>query len=179
LDYVLGVGSASGFAYRILTGGVMVQGLCGQRTAAGAQEELKRLCTRLQERGEMPRDWLPHASGVSARWDPAGAALDMESHVAKRTLAIGQAGGFVGSYTNEGLYPAMWSGALAARIAAQALKSPHPQDKLRDFDRLWRTEMADHLRPPHTDAKSILPLVFSNQQVADRMLESFLLGSNF
>ncbi len=108
-----------------------------------------------------------------------GVSLEIESHVAKRTLIIGQAGGFVTGYTNEGIYPGMWSAQLACEIIGRTLKSSQPQDTLREFESLWRTTMAQHLRAPHEDAQSILPLVLSNQRMADKMLESLHLGLNF
>ena len=42
------------------------------------------------------RDRLGFADGAAVVWQPAsaGGALGMESHVAKRTIAIGDAGGF-------------------------------------------------------------------------------------
>ena len=103
----------------------------------------------------------------------------MDGHVAKRTLLIGHAGGFAASYTNEGIYPGMWSAVLASQVLTGALQSSVPQDTLRRFESLWRTELARHLRAPFTDSQSILPLVFSNKQMAGKMVESFHLGVNF
>ncbi|MCZ6652304.1 MAG: hypothetical protein O7D91_04675, partial [Planctomycetota bacterium] len=61
----------------------------------------------------------------------------------------------------------------------EALRSSVPQDTLRQFENLWRMELAGHLRAPFTDSQSILPLVFSNKQMAGKMVESFHLGVNF
>jgi hypothetical protein len=46
------------------------------------------------------------------------------------------------------------------------------------FDSLWRMQMADHLRSPHTDIRFLLPLIFSNQPMADRMGAAFFFGEN-
>ena len=82
-------------------------------------------------------------------------------------------------HTNEGIYPCMWSAKLASRVVVEASQSRNPQDKLRDFEQLWRTELAAHLRSPNADPISIMPLVLSNQQMANNMAESFFLGTNF
>ena len=46
------------------------------------------------------------------------------------------------------------------------------------FDTRWRLEMADYLRQPNTDMEFLIPLVFSNQPIADRMAAAFFLGDN-
>jgi hypothetical protein len=72
----------------------------------------------------------------------------------------------------------MWSAELAARIIEQAAGSPQAQDTLRQFSSLWRTTMADYLRPPNTDLQFLLPLIFSNQQMAIRMAAALWQGEN-
>lgn len=179
LDYVFGIGGAGGIGYRGSQDGWLTVAACVEGTANQALEELNRISTEFHRRGLLPANWSDHAQQATATRSPAGLSLVVESHVAKRTLAIGRAGGFVAAYTHEHLYPSMWSAQLASSVIDQSLGSETPQDSLRAFENLWRTELASHIRPPHTDTQSILPLVFSNQQMADRMLESFLLGSNF
>lgn len=110
---------------------------------------------------------------------PAGAALDIESHVGKRCLLIGAAGGFVAAFSNEGIYPAMKSGWLAAQAADRALKAAVPQDELNAFSADWRAELADYLRMPNTDLSLLMPLVFSNAQMSKRVAQAFLLGRKF
>ena len=46
------------------------------------------------------------------------------------------------------------------------------------FDSLWRIQMADYLRSPHTDVQFLLPLIFTNQPMADRMGAAFFFGEN-
>ena len=43
-------------------------------------------------------------------------ALEVDSHVGKRTLVIGDAGGFHAAASHEGIYPAMWSAMIASRV---------------------------------------------------------------
>lgn len=110
---------------------------------------------------------------------PGGLALDIESHVGKRSIMVGDAGGFVAAFSNEGVFPAMKSGWLAAETAQQALQAPLPQDVLAEFGSRWRGELADYLRMPNTDLSLLLPLIFSNVQMSKRVVRAFLLGQKF
>ena len=46
------------------------------------------------------------------------------------------------------------------------------------FDSVWRIQMADYIRSPQTDTQFLLPLVFSNQPMADRFAAAFFCGEN-
>lgn len=105
-------------------------------------------------------------------------ALDADTHVGKRSLVVGDAGGFYATVSLEGIFPAMWSAQIAAEVMHKALAAPHPQDALMSFDREWRLTMADFLRPPNTDLHLLVPLIFTNQPMADRMGAAFFLGEN-
>jgi flavin-dependent dehydrogenase len=107
---------------------------------------------------------------------PAGLALEMESHVGKRCLLVGAGGGFVGAFSNEGIYPAMKSGWIAAETAARALKQPVVQDELASFGTAWRTQLAEYLRMPQTDFSLLMPLVFGAKPMSRRVARAFLLG---
>lgn|GEM_PF-567496 len=148
------------------------------RTEAATRNLLVRTLARVCDRLGVapPRDFAP--GGVPVRRIPAGQALDIETHVGKRAVVFGEAGGFVAAATGEGIYPAMWSAQVAAEVIRDALDEPHPQDGLRRFDTQWRTAMADYLRPPNTDLQFLLPLVFSNRQMAERLANAFLQGEN-
>lgn len=143
-----------------------------------AAPALARLCKLTAEHGIMPVDLSGKAASVKPIRCPAAAALDMDSHVAKHTLLVGDAGGFVSAASNEGIFPAMWSAKIAAGVIDRALQSPHSQDELMSFNSVWRMEIADHLRSPHTDIRFLLPLIFSNQLMADRMGAAFFFGEN-
>jgi flavin-dependent dehydrogenase len=123
----------------------------------------------------------PADARVSAFTVPclAGAALEMESHVGKRCLLVGDAGGFVSAFSNEGLYPALRSGWLAVQTAARALAAPVLQDELATFSAAWRADLADYIRMPNTDLALLLPMVFTNPQMARRLAHAFLLGTSF
>jgi menaquinone-9 beta-reductase len=116
---------------------------------------------------------------------PAGAAIDFDSHVAKRIVLIGDAGGFCSAASGEGIYPAIRSAAIAAKCIAKALaadggkkKGTSCQDELIQFKHLWRQHMASYLQMPNVNATFLLPLIYTNQEIADRFGRAFLLGEN-
>lgn len=113
------------------------------------------------------------------RPSPGGAALDMDTHVGKRTLLLGAAGGFFSAFSHEELFPSMRSGWLAAEVAVKALTEPLPQDALGCYSAVWRQELADYLRMPNTDLSLLAPLVFNNEQMSKRVARAFLLGQPF
>ncbi len=118
--------------------------------------------------------------GPPARWAcPAGLALDLETHIGKRSLLVGDTGGFVAAFSGEGLYPGMWSGARGAEIALDALAEPVPQDAMLRFGVEWRAALADYLRMPNTDLSLLMPLVFGNAQMTARVARAFLCGQPF
>jgi len=126
-------------------------------------------------------DTLPSARTVVPQ--PAisrsGAALELDSHVGKRCLLMGAAGGFVSSFSNDGLYPAIRSAQLAVQTAARALQAELPQDELVSFSSAWRAELADYLRMPNTDLGLLMPMVFGNPRMSERVARAFLLGQSF
>jgi hypothetical protein len=136
------------------------------------------VCKMAYEHGALPIDASSRAVSAEVVRSPAAEALDMDSHVGKHTLLIGDAGGFISAASNEGVYPAMWSAQIAAEVADAALQTVHSQDELMSFDSQWRMKMADYLRSPNTDIQFLLPLVFSNQPMADRMGAAFFSGEN-
>ncbi|MCU1274977.1 MAG: hypothetical protein JWO48_2408 [Bryobacterales bacterium] len=95
--------------------------------------------------------------------------------VANRTLLIGPAGGFY-SATGEDLYPNCWSAVFAADTIKKAWKEPHLQDALHPYRQKWRTTLGDYLRGPQQNLRFLLPLVYRNQVMTDRLTESILLG---
>ncbi len=178
VDIVLGLDRASSFG---------VCCLAASRWSAainwtGEREEtigaLINLCRTGFEHKILPADISKEAVSARLIRSPAAEALDTDSHVGKHTLLIGDAGGFISAASNEGVYPAMWSAKIAADVADAALQSKHSQDELMVFDSTWRIQMADYLRSPNTDMQFLLPLIFSNQSMADRMGGAFFRGEN-
>jgi len=141
-------------------------------------EALVSLCQRAHQAGVIPLELWKEPDKRKTLASIGAAALDLDTHVGKHTLLIGQAGGFVAAVSNEGIYPAMWSAQIAADVADAALSSVHSQDELMSFDSNWRIKMADYLRPPNTDSQFLLPLVFSNQPMTNRMGAAFFFGDN-
>ncbi len=140
------------------------------------ERRFARFCEQAVEASLLPRDGLSDPQAVVS---PAGGALELDAHVGKRCLLVGDAGGFVASFSNEGIYPAMQSGWIAAETAAAALAAPVAQDALATFDERWRTELAEYLRRPNTDLALLMPLVFGNEQMSRRIARAFVLGQAF
>jgi flavin-dependent dehydrogenase len=105
--------------------------------------------------------------------------------VGKRVVLIGDAGGFASASTGEGIYPAVQSAAIAVRCILKALaadraekKTLHCQDELQAFKHLWRQQLAAYLQMPNVNLTFLLPLIYSNQEIADRFGRAFLFGEN-
>jgi flavin-dependent dehydrogenase len=105
---------------------------------------------------------------------PLGGAL-MRDVVARRTLLLGPAGGFY-SASGEDVYPACWSAKYAAEIAARAVKADHPQDALGAYRGRWGATLGDYLRGPQQNLRFLLPLMYKNPVMTDRLAEAILLG---
>lgn len=110
---------------------------------------------------------------------PAGGAIDYEGHVGKRTVLVGDAGGFVSAATGEGIYPAMRSAKVAARCIDRALGSARPQDALLEFKFAWRRAFAEYIQMPNANLGLLLPLIYDNEQLCKRLAECYLFGRNF
>jgi len=116
---------------------------------------------------------------------PAGAAVDFENHIGKRTVLVGDAGGFASAATGEGIYPAILSARIAADcilagLEADAGRRPGTtcQDELLKFRTRWRRRMASHLQMPNVNTTFLLPLIYTNQEICDRFARAFLFGEN-
>ena len=105
---------------------------------------------------------------------PLAAALAHEG-VANRTLLIGPAGGFY-SATGEDMYPNCWSAIYAAEVINQALREKHLQDALQAYRQRWRITLGNYLRGPQQNLRFLLPLVYRNQVMTNRLAELILLG---
>ena len=141
-------------------------------------EELSAMVHRLQRGGLLSAD-LPLGKAKGAVWHPpAGMALELETHVAKRCLLVGTAGGFAESIAGQTLYPGVRSALMAAEIAATALAKDRVQDEIMRFKTAWRKPLADYLRPPNTSLQMLLPLLFVNKQIVPKFTRALLLGEN-
>ena len=140
--------------------------------------ELSALVTLLQQEGIFPAN-LPLGRSRGAVWrPPGGVALDMETHVAKRCLLIGTAGGFAAGFIGQTLTPTVRSALLGAQVADAALSSQDTQTVLMRFKTSWRAELADYLRPPSTSLQMLLPLLFANKNIVSRFTRAMLYGEN-
>jgi hypothetical protein len=175
---VLGLDGAESFGFCCVGADRVSIDIHWQGEREGVAEAMVNLCRAAHTHAESPVDLSSAARSAEILRSPAGTALDIDSHVRKHTLLIGDAGGFVSAVSNEGVYPATWSAVIAADVIHAALDCRHSQDALMTFDSRWRVEMADHLRSPHADIRFLLPLIFANQPMADRMGAAFFFGDN-
>ena len=141
-----------------------------------------------EDGGELLREWVGlladhgalrskpqvHGRSVRTRPVPLAAALRSES-VARRSLVCGPAGGFYAA-TGEDVYPAVWSATLAAEVAAKAVKSVHLQDTLGLYRSKWGSSLGEYLQGPEQNLRFLLPLVYKNPVMTDRMAEAILRG---
>jgi flavin-dependent dehydrogenase len=178
LKWILTAEDLSSFGYIFRAGRDLVIGLVSPPPATGAAAEIRQTFARVvaawQKAEIIPGHLGVDASNVEIRPVPRGLALERDTHVAKHSLVIGDAGGFVVAISHEGLHPALMSGMLAAEVCAQALESSYPQDVLAEFDTKWRVGLAEFLRSPNADLRFLLPLVFTNARIAGRIANWFL-----
>ncbi len=144
--------------------------------SANRVAKLAAMVSSLQEAGVLPeRLQLNRARG--AAWKPpAGVALELETHVAKRCLLAGTAGGFADSITAQVLPPSVKSALLAAGIAANALDGDDVQNTLMKYKNTWRNALAKVLRPPNTSLQMLLPLLFVNRRIVGKFTRALLYG---
>jgi flavin-dependent dehydrogenase len=176
LDVALGASRAGQLATAVRLGNTVYVRMMVRASEEPIEQQFRAFCEQGVRTGLLPGGAPAEAP---RHLSPAGIALDMDTHVGKRCLLIGEAGGFVAAFSNEAVYPAMRSGWIAADVALRALKVPVLQDELASFGVAWRGELADYLRMPSTDLGLLMPLVFNNEQVSRRVARAFLLGRPF
>lgn len=164
--------------YFAVGGMVHVRVIRGASSPQQHASELSSLVSRLQQAGLLPGD-LQLNKARGALWQPpAGVALELETHVAKRCLLAGTAGGFADSITGATIKPTVHSALLAAEVARAACKADDPQNVLSDFKFSWRQPMAEFLRPPNTSLSMLMPLLFVNSRIAAKFTTALLHGKS-
>jgi len=112
------------------------------------------------------------AEGICRMDMPLAGALAHEC-LGNRTLLIGPAGGFY-SACAEDVYPNCWSAVYAVETVKRALREKYLQDGLQPYRQTWRTTLGDYLRGPQQNLRFLLPLVYRNQAMADRVAQAIL-----
>ncbi len=134
------------------------------------------LVERLRRVDLLPSE-MPVGRVKAAAWEPAsGVAMEMDSHIAKRTLLIGSAGGFADQVTAQTVTPGVRSALLAAEVVHQALDADGCQEVLNSFKTAWRGALANYLRPPNTAVHLLMPLLFVNERMVTRFTRAMLYG---
>jgi len=152
----------------------LIRGARAARSGPG----LPQMIARLRDAELLPEPLNVSRATASVWRPPAGAALELESHVAKRCLLIGTAGGFADATTGQTLSVSVQSALLAARTVMKALDSSNCQSVLMSFNDSWRASLADLIRPPNTSLQLLLPLLFTNQRITARFTAALLNGKN-
>lgn len=141
-------------------------------------DTLVKLISSLQK-SELIPGRLDLAKAKAAIWHPpGGAALELETHLAKRTLLLGTAGGFASATTGQTLDPGIRSAMVAVEAADKALKSRKVQEALSGYKNQWRETLADRIRPPGTSIHMLLPMVLSNKAMTGKFAKAFLYGAS-
>jgi hypothetical protein len=145
-----------------------------EETAPGGEELLRHWIEVLARHGVVDGACLGPSETVDFVDLPLAGAMAHEG-VANRTLLVGPAGGFF-SACGEDVYPNCWSALFAAEVLARSLKETHLQDAIGAYRHEWRTTLGDYLRGPQQNLRFLLPLVYRNQVMTDRLAESIFLG---
>lgn len=173
---VLGLDHAGSFVMLVAAPEGVAATMHGYGEKVAARPAFVQVCRLLAQRGHVPPSLPEDAASAPLSYCPTAMALDLETHVGKNVIVVGDAGGFQASLSHEGLYPAMWSAVIAADVLIEASGSKHPQDVLQTFETKWRSAMAAYLAPPNTDTTYLLPMIFSNAAMAERMARAFFAG---
>lgn len=128
----------------------------------------------LERHGILRMKKPPRPQSIAHADLPLAGALAHEA-LANRTLLVGPAGGFY-SACAEDIYPNCWSAVYAVEIMKRALKAQHLQDGLQPYRQSWRTTLGDYLRGPQQNLRFLLPLVYRNQAMTDRLAQAILTG---
>ncbi len=151
--------------------------ICVQHPSNGDSTGLLReWLGRLQRAGRLDSKITIDGRGVKTRPIYPGGALQRDV-VARRTLLAGPAGGFVSS-TGEDVYPSCWSAVIAAEVAAKAVKATQVQDALGHYRGKWGGSLGEYLLGPQQNLRFLLPLVFKNPVMTDRLAESIFRGQS-
>ncbi len=162
--------------YFAARGIVHVRVLSADPSAPAGADDLGELIGRLRGGGLLPAQ-MNLSKAAAASWrPPGGVALELETHLAKRTLLIGTAGGFASAMTGQTLDASVRSALVAAEVAEKALRSRQCQDALAEYKRKWRDELANRIRAPGASLRMLLPIVFSNKAMATRCARAILYG---
>jgi geranylgeranyl reductase family protein len=107
---------------------------------------------------------------------PAGAALKLPRLAEGRVLLVGDAGGFVGAASGEGIYPGMRSGQLAAQAIAEGCVHGREAEVAVRYQAAFRRELAKYLEMPAVELSLVMDLLFRDQRVANKLARAFLFG---
>lgn len=148
--------------------------------AERGEEESKRLldvwARMLRDRGLLCAEASPDGRTLQMHSMPLAGALERDV-VGRQTLLFGPAGGFL-SASGEEVYPSCWSAKYAADAAAKAARASHPQDALAAYRGQWGSTIGEYLRGPQQNLEFLMPLVYRNPPMTDRLADAILKGQS-
>ncbi|MHC4717447.1 MAG: NAD(P)/FAD-dependent oxidoreductase [Planctomycetota bacterium] len=177
--HVVAVEGAERLGMFFAAGSVLhVRVVSGRGSTPVEASDLSALIARLQQCGLLPTN-LDLSRASAALWNPpGGVALDLETLLAKRTLLVGTAGGFVSAVVGQTLDPSIRSAMVAADVAHRALGADQPQDVLAEYKVQWRDPLAERIRPTGTSLQMLMPMVLSNRAMTERFAKTLLSGQS-
>jgi geranylgeranyl reductase family protein len=127
---------------------------------------------------------LPEAlqeTGTCYDLDPVGAVHRLPALTRGRVILIGDAAGFVSGSTGEGIYPAMVSAQVAAKIIHDALRKGSVESGLARFNQAWRGELGDYVKrlpggEQESKTRGRIDLIFRSSLVSRLAGRIFLYG---
>ncbi len=159
------------------TGTTLHLRIVSNSTATGSRvAELSSMVARLQRAGLLS-ERLPLNRSRGAVWHPpAGVAMELETHVTKRCLMAGTAGGFAEIVLGQTLLTSVRSALMAADTAMAALKHENVQEILGNFKTSWRDSLASWFRPLPTPLHMLMPMLPANKRLAAKLTAQLLRG---
>lgn len=110
---------------------------------------------------------------------PAGVALLMERSYEKRTLLVGESGGFVANTTAEGLYPGLYSAKMASQLLLEGFKRKKLDELIPTYSRKWNLEFGEYIQGAiqlHSNLNFLIGMIFSDPRICARYARGFFLG---
>lgn len=117
-------------------------------------------------------------------WDyqnPAGVALLMDRLFEKRTLLVGDAGGFAVGTSGEGLYPSLVSAKIATDIILEGLENDNLDDLIPTYVRKWNLHFGEYIKGAiqiNANLSFLIRMIFTDPKICARYAKGFLHGEN-
>ncbi|RME04334.1 MAG: hypothetical protein D6805_03465 [Planctomycetota bacterium] len=161
------------FAYPFRTG--VQLGVFAQRRE-GLEAHFSSWRQRLWERG-----YIPSGGGEVAKryFAPAGVGLLLEKNYEKRTLLVGDAGGFCIGTTAHGIQPAFLSSEVAVEIILKGLEEGNLDEWIPTYSKTWNLRFGEYIKGSielQSNLSFLLKMIFKDERICARYAQGFLFG---